>query len=119
MELHEVYQNVVKARPELAVEHLAWNRENARSAQRWTLASKRGVFVYELPPRVAESMIESHWLRALPHGYGVIRNYAEAPTFCVVKDVDDGQTSWGHPFESPLHALAEFHVPGSTREAKP
>lgn len=114
MELHDLYARVVIARPELEVPRIVYKPRDGKfnNVGRWLSGTTR------LEPAWVAALIESHWLRALPHGYGVIRNYAEAPTFCVVKDVDDGQTSWGHPFDSPLHALAEFHVHGSTSEAK-
>lgn len=116
MELHEVYQNVVKARPELGA------RENGSTfmlsctdapTRTWCWMRPSGVNVW-VPSQSAEALIESHWLRALPDQHAVQR--VQDRWVVANHNVVDGAEWWG---ETPLHALAEFHVPGSTREAKP
>lgn len=114
MELHKIYENVVKARPELGVGLVIEHRIGPFKRTCWWYEPLSLRWYSDTPEgeATATALIESHWLRALPDGSRL------------EKSLHTGRwlVAWAHDvrftdsFVDPLHALAEYHVPGSTAE---
>lgn len=128
MTIPTIYARVVEARPELAVDRLrfepsvmwgSWYR--CELTYRPDYESKYGAAFRWLHTDEATALIESHWLRALPSDTAVIANgYARTPidAFAVVLAESDRQTRYLNFGPSRIECLAEYHVPGSTREVE-
>jgi len=114
MNLPLIYSRVTKERPELVV--VNHTRGEPLTATKATVSTWvwRGTLDTWVPTQQAEALIESHWLRKLPRSSSVTNSMDRDGTpleWFVVGPQHDGP---GRP--TPLEALAEYFVPGSTKE---
>jgi len=112
MNLPLIYSRVTKERPELVVvNHTRGEPLTATKAPVSTWVWRGAVDLW-VPDDQAEAMIESRWLRLLPVHHGLMRGAnTHGPRFYV-----DGIAEVWPCAATPLEVLAEFFVPGSTKE---
>lgn len=101
----EIYRRVCEARPECKVANIEWAEHTL-----WTLCGKCSYADICIP------LITDHWTEMLPEGYAVVRMFRGIGQG--VYGVEDfaGSDSPIEACPSRFHALAEFLVPGSTKE---
>ena len=111
----EIYRRVCEARPELAVLNLAYDP----TEKKWEHTD----YPCWLSESHAHALILAHWENMLPEGEAVIRVKASDgnPVYQMVQIRDfsgDDVVAWSSLYSpSRLEALAEHHVPGSTKGA--
>jgi hypothetical protein len=104
----EIYRRVRKARPELAVSRIDDTSED----------KFYNSFGRVIPEEVAYAMILVHWLANLGEGFALMRSHT-GKRFIMVHCLHLAYRTVGEYYDDPCVALAEFHVPGSTKGAKP
>ena len=119
VDLPTIYARVTKAKPELAVSIDHDKRTKTVLQHRpngWMLSIQlEGVEVGHRMPEEYEALalIGWKWLEALPMFHCLAQMHSSpGSTFAVVSEDNTRYPTCG----SRLHALAEYHVPGSTKE---
>jgi len=99
----EIYHRVTEARPELKAANVEWAEHTL-----WTLCGECSYADICIP------LIVDHWTEMLPEGFCIAHN--KKGDWLVGKDMSDDYITHNGP--TRFHALAEFHVPGSTKGAE-
>lgn len=105
----EIYHRVTEARPELAVLNLAYDH----AYEDWEHTD----YPCWLSEFHAHALILAHWENMLPDGYYI--GTCPHTKRTVIHRFVEGKCEFVVSGESRLLALAEFHVPSSTKGAKP
>lgn len=113
----EIYRRVCEARPECAVKRngfvghkLGWGTEIPFGPQ-WL--DERGKYASLQAEQDALALITDHWTEMLPPERFVYRAYEEGNLVWICRSLY-GSNHICYP--TRFHALAEFYVPGSTKE---
>lgn len=115
----EIYRRVCEARPELRVGgsdcylRYSWVDDVFGAAWYWCACDNVPSSQRIVTEDTAHAMILAHWENMLPMHHAVFE--FSKGQFVVVKLLGDTWEEIGLVGSSRFHALAEFHVPGSTK----